>query len=127
MADTEHASVRVLNGKDRGKRWALQPDQQYRVGRSSSCAIRLVDPTVSAVHASIECLDDTWFLTDLDSTHGTRVNRQRILTMKPLFDRDRAWIGKTLLEFRQYEMPTEEELRDLRRGITQVGSQHPTT
>ena len=99
---TGEAYIRLMSGDDRGKGWELDPGQTYTLGRSRQSSICVPDPTVSATHAELECRGETWFLIDRQSTHGTRLNRQRILGPEPLFDRDLLWVGRTVLEFRQY-------------------------
>ncbi len=46
----------------------------YSIGRSSACDLVVEDPTVSRVHAALRCFGDQWFLVDLGSTNGSRVN-----------------------------------------------------
>lgn len=44
------------------------------VGRLTSCALELDDATVSREHAAFVHRGDTWWVIDLGSTNGTRVN-----------------------------------------------------
>ncbi len=109
--------LRALGGPERGERWELESSRAHTIGRSRKSDIQLDDPTVSGSHARLECHSGTWFIVDLGSTHGTRVNKQRILTTKPVFDRDTIWLGKSLLQLRQYcELPPE-DLAEIERGI----------
>lgn len=116
------AYIRLMSGDDRGKGWELDPAQSYTLGRSHKCSIHISDPTVSATHAVLECRGETWFLIDQGSTHGTRLNRQKILDPEPLFDRDLLWIGRTVLEFRQYEQLAAEDLAEVDRGVRSADS-----
>jgi hypothetical protein len=50
------------------------------VGRGPSCDLVLADPTVSRRHALLRRFGDAWFVEDLGSTNGTRVNGLRIRT-----------------------------------------------
>jgi pSer/pThr/pTyr-binding forkhead associated (FHA) protein len=111
------AYIRLMSGDERGKGWELEPGQSYTLGRSRKCSIHIPDPAVSANHAKLDCRGETWFLTDLGSSHGTRVNRQGIEGGQPLFDRDLVWIGRTVLEFRQYEQLAPEDLAEVDRGV----------
>jgi pSer/pThr/pTyr-binding forkhead associated (FHA) protein len=114
---TGEAYIRVMSGGERNKGWELDPGQAYSLGRSRQCNIHLPDPTVSAAHARLECRGETWFIIDLNSTHGTRLNRLQIADPEPLFDRDLVWIGKTVLEFRQYEQLEPDDLAEIDRGV----------
>ena len=114
---TGEAFLRVMSSEGRGKGWELDPGQTYTLGRSRKCSMHFPDQTISATHARLECRGDTWFVIDLDSTHGTRLNRQRILGPEPLFDRDLLWVGRTVLEFRQYEELDPADLAEIDLGI----------
>jgi pSer/pThr/pTyr-binding forkhead associated (FHA) protein len=109
--------LKVLRGEDQGKGWELDPRQVYVLGRSRSCNLRFTDGTISASHARIQCAEEVWTITDLESSHGTRVNNQRILARKPLFDRDLINLGKTLLEFREYEELDPPDIAEIDRGV----------
>lgn len=69
------------------------------IGRRRTSDIRLEDTNASRVHASIDCVDDDYYLTDLGSTNGTYVNGARI-TKKKLVPGDLVRIGTTILEFK---------------------------
>jgi pSer/pThr/pTyr-binding forkhead associated (FHA) protein len=112
--------LRVMHGPDEGKGWRLREGQTYVLGRSHTCAFRVTDPTASGAHAKLSSDHGIWFIADLDSSHGTRVNNHRILHRKPLFDRDRIRLGNTVLEFRQYEALDPEDLEDIDRGVKLV-------
>jgi len=45
-----------------------------RLGRDPSMDLSLIDPTVSNVHASISKFNGYYYLTDLHSTNGTKLN-----------------------------------------------------
>lgn len=69
------------------------------IGRRRTSDIRIEDTNVSRVHASIDCVDDDYYLTDLGSTNGTYVNGVSIHKRK-LVPGDLIRIGTTILEFR---------------------------
>ena len=112
------AFLKVIEGEDMGKGWQLDPRQVYIVGRSHNANLRLYDVATSGMHSRIECENDVWSVADLDSTHGTRLNEQRILTKKPMFDRDTVGVGNTTIEFREYEEMFPADFEESERGIT---------
>ncbi len=111
------AFIRVVAGDDKGKGWELSPGTPCILGRSRTSTLRLQDGAASATHARIECVDGLWHVTDLNSTHGTYANNQRLLSPKPMFDRDIIRIGRTQLEFREYEQLDKEDLSEIDRGV----------
>ncbi|NLW49336.1 MAG: FHA domain-containing protein [Candidatus Brocadiaceae bacterium] len=110
--------ILVALGDDKGTTWPLTAGQSYTIGRSRKCDLRLGDRTVSARHAALESRQGLWIVRDLHSSHGTLVNKQRLLGPKPLFDRDTIQCGKTLLEFRSYEEPDPADLLEIERGLS---------
>ena len=113
-----NAMIRVVRGDDHGKGWELVPGEVYTVGRSHKCNLQITDRTASGKHAQIDRQQGIWILTDLDSSHGTRLNKQRLLASKPLFDRDSIQCGKTLLEFREYAQLDAADLAEIDRGLS---------
>lgn len=101
--------VRVISGSDRDREWALDPARSYRMGRSGESDITLSDATVSGAHAALECTDGMWFLTDLQSRHGTYLNKQPIQGKRALFHGDHIRLGKTVLQFLEAEPPTDDD------------------
>lgn len=92
------ASLYVVRGRDQGKHFLLET-RSTRLGRESSCAIRLQDSEASRVHAELRPLGDGRFqLVDLQSSNGTLVNGQRV-EQCVLRSGDRVEIGGTLLIF----------------------------
>ena len=115
--EKQAAFLHIVRGEDKGKGWELTPDLIYTIGRSRQCTFRLNDDAVSAQHARIEFQNEAWQITDLASTHGTYVNKQRILAPKPLFDRDRIRVGRTRFEFREYQHLDGLDLAEIDRGV----------
>ena len=68
----------VLQGPDRGMKYALPTGEPQLIGRSSE-ALPLTDTTVSRRHAELTPDDGRWFLRDLDSSNGTFVNDTQVL------------------------------------------------
>jgi len=92
------ASLYIANGRDQGKRFTLTP-RPLRVGRDSTCQIRLADSEASRTHAEITPSEREGFeLVDLGSSNGTVVNGTKVVRHK-LIGGDRILIGSTLLLF----------------------------
>ena len=55
------------------------------LGRSSSCSVRIDDPSASRQHCRLDVENDRIVLTDLNSTHGTWYGDERITrqTLQP--------------------------------------------
>jgi len=58
------------------------------------------DNAVSRHHAELECLNSSWFVTDLDSANGTFVNGTRVEQKRKLHVDDELRIGDTSLWLR---------------------------
>jgi pSer/pThr/pTyr-binding forkhead associated (FHA) protein len=67
------------------------------IGRSLGCDLVLGDSTVSRRHAKLRAFGGQWFLEDLGSTNGTRVNGIRIRAATVV--RPGASVGFGRLEF----------------------------
>jgi hypothetical protein len=73
---------------------AAPPGTQLLLGRSRGARIRFADSAVSRRHAVLHRLDDGgWLLTDLASTHGTRLNGRAIRIGAALHDGDELQLG----------------------------------
>ncbi len=70
------AILRVIQGPNSGHEFELLPGQVW-IGRLPTCNIVLDHRAVSRQHAKIECVDDKFFIQDLNSRNGTRINGQR--------------------------------------------------
>lgn len=89
----------VLQGPDRGMKFALPSEEPQLIGRSSE-ALPLSDTTVSRRHAELTPDDGKWYLRDLDSSNGTFVNGERISKDRiELSPGDQIRCGSTLMVF----------------------------
>lgn len=88
-----------LTNHNAGKSYALTTTP-VTLGRDSTCDIVINDANVSRRHAQlIQDAIGTWKLADLESTNGTMLNGNPIITAL-LRDGDQITLGVTVLEFR---------------------------
>ena len=101
--DTEElAAEMILVGVSTGD-WCdifrLSKSQQTTIGRSSDNDIVIRSDRCSRQHATVFCDHGEWFIRDLDSSNGTRLNGKRIKGSAPLNLGDRIRIGRQSYEF----------------------------
>lgn len=90
QAEAELAAMPTMIGADEGAgaivvRWedaggessALFMDE-FHLGRGTDCRVRFYDPLVSRRHARIFREDEVWYIEDLGSRNGTRVDGARV-------------------------------------------------
>lgn len=87
--------LRVVNG---GPQAEVELEGRVTAGRAPTCTLTLDDSTVSREHAAFVRRDEGWWVVDLNSTNGTRVNG-RAAAEHPLADGDRVTLGDAALEF----------------------------
>jgi adenylate cyclase len=75
------------------------------IGRRESCDICLRFPNISGMHCQLIFRDGYWYLRDLGSTNGTKVNGNRVV-QKMLHPEDEVSIGKRRYTI-HYELPTD--------------------
>lgn len=68
-------------------------DDVTTLGRSASCAVVIVLPVISRLHARIELQHDRYLLFDAGSANGTFVNSKRIEQPVQLSTGDTIWLG----------------------------------
>lgn len=68
--------------------------EKLLIGRRSSCDIRLEKSNVSSHHCELELQDGYWYVRDLGSTNGVKVNGERTLS-SPLMPGDEVQIAKS--------------------------------
>ncbi len=89
-------ALTVLTGVDIGARLVLD-GSRVTAGRGTGCDLMIRDTTVSREHAAFVQRGDTWWVIDLGSTNGTRVNGLRAAE-HPLTVGDRIELGDVVLE-----------------------------
>ena len=66
-----------------------------------SCNIVIMHPTISGKHASLRVQEGKFFLTDLDSTNGTFLNRDdKRIAREEIKDNDLIRLGEVTLKFK---------------------------
>src|SRR5262245_23406974 len=82
-----------------GEVYPLQPGQTYSLGRANTNSIVLKDDLASRDHAEVFSSSGRWFLRDLGSLNGTRVNDARVEGERGLVPNDEIHLGRTHLLF----------------------------
>jgi len=93
------------------------PDGLLTLGRLPTSDIVLEHSSVSRRHAELTYRDDAWFIRDLGSTSGTKVNRKPVTISTRLREGDRVKLGKVRLNVgfslpQRYQLKNEEQLED---------------
>ena len=86
------ASVRVMRGFYEGLEMPLDRDWMV-IGRGRSADLVIAEPTISRAHAAIGWDAEGFFMQDLGSTNGSKVNGQRS-PLARLGDGDDLQLGK---------------------------------
>ena len=95
--DVGGPTVRVIAG---GAHVTVDLEGRTVAGRGASADIRLHDSTVSREHAAFVRRASGWWVVDLGSMNGTKVNG-RAAGEHELSDRDSIELGEAVLEFRE--------------------------
>jgi hypothetical protein len=90
----------ITEGKNQWKDFKVMKPQ-LTVGRAQDCDIVLDDVHVSSRHASLRLIENSIYITDLDSSNGTYVNGQEI-TKTALKDNDIIKMGDAVLKFKAF-------------------------
>ncbi len=89
--------IRVVTGPSAGQTVAVS-GHRMTLGRLSSCHVPLQDSTVSREHAALVRRGASWWVVDLGSTNGTRVNGVQAAE-QPVGPGDRIELGDVVVEF----------------------------
>lgn len=84
--------LEIRNAKKPMSQRAFSQPQVY-LGRDPHCDVPLADPSVSARHALLSFHHGQWWLDDLGSSNGTRLNREIIQTATVLTTGDQIQCG----------------------------------
>lgn len=88
----EGAAGLVLRFRDFSGRLPIRQDHIV-IGRNAECLLQIQDPAVSSRHCDIQFDGQQWWITDLESLNGTRVNGKSIKRQR-LQAGDEIEIGK---------------------------------
>lgn len=110
-----------LAGPNTGRRYQLQGEDDYIVGRRSDCRIFVPDMRVSRQHARIHWENGAWMLEDLGSNNGTFVNGERVQSAK-LKHQDEIAIANNRI---RVEQPAPEQARESDSHVTIVDVKNP--
>jgi hypothetical protein len=95
-AVAEKPATRALLISD-GKRFVIDRPRAV-VGRSQRCDYVLSDPNISRRHFELQLRGSDWYLVDLESTNGVKVNGRRVNTSR-LSPGDEIAVGSSNLKF----------------------------
>src|SRR5439155_6735553 len=87
----------IAEGKEAGREFVFEQDSVL-IGRTSDCDVVLYDPGVSRKHARIFSESDGYFVEDMGSSNGTKVNGA-IIKKKLLADGDAISLGPVVFNF----------------------------
>ncbi len=90
-------TLAVRTGVDAGTMLTLD-GRRVTAGRGSACDLVVRDTTVSREHAAFVLRGDVWWVLDLGSTNGTRINGLRAAE-HPIVPGDRIELGDIVVEF----------------------------
>ncbi|MFO7960262.1 MAG: DUF3662 and FHA domain-containing protein [Nitriliruptoraceae bacterium] len=100
VAAAPGAGLHLVVRRAQGSNGASVPVQGSRLtaGRLERCDLTIQDSTVSREHAAFVRRGERWWVVDLGSTNGTRVNGRRAAE-HPLEPGDQVELGDALVEF----------------------------
>lgn len=86
-------------------------DNEIFIGRDALAQIRLqYDESVSNIHARIFHKEENWWVEDLQSTNGTFLNEEPIVTPTIIVAGDQITCGKTTIEITMNNNPLPTEI-----------------
>jgi hypothetical protein len=89
--------LKVVAGVDLDRQY-LAATHEIKIGRKPENHICLKDPKVSRFHAILRFEDSFLNIVDLNSTNGTSVNGEKIVTEQKLYSGDQIRVGETLIQ-----------------------------
>lgn len=68
--------------------------REVAIGRDAACDLMIQDETVSARHARLNYHHNQWWIEDLQSTNGTFINEERVVTPTVIISGDELRCGR---------------------------------
>jgi Nif-specific regulatory protein len=99
MANGQTAYLVIRRDDGFGDVFQLRAGQRCTIGRATSNRVVLKDEMCSREHAEVLFADHRWYLRDLGSLNGTRVNTRSVRDEVPLTPQDVVELGNTQLVF----------------------------
>src|SRR5436309_11091515 len=99
MSATAAAFLVVRCDEGFGEVFPLQAGARFTLGRATTNRVVLKDELCSREHAEVYRGDGHWYLRDLGSLNGTRLNNLPITEEHALEPRDEVGVGRTRLVF----------------------------
>jgi two-component system, NtrC family, response regulator HydG len=93
------ALLTLESGEARPKSCTLEPEKSFTIGRHRTSHIVLIDEHASRHHAEVFFKGDCWYVRDIGTLNGTRVNGKTIVGRTPLPHDARLQFGRTTLRF----------------------------
>ena len=93
------ALLTLESGEARPKTYNLDPEQPCTIGRHRTSNVVLIDEHASRHHAEIFFKVDCWYVRDIGTLNGTRVNGKTITGRTPLTHDAQIQFGRTTLLF----------------------------
>ena len=90
---------RLLWRNPKGEVVSLEFGDRLIVGREGACNLVLPNPRVSRRHCELRFLHGSAWVTDLDSTNGTKLNGRRVSVPTLLRDGDLIEVGGEMLVY----------------------------
>lgn len=86
---TGRTAFLTTNLHDAGETHVTEVAVSWLIGRNSSCAIAIMNRSISRCHAVIgRCSERGFYIMDVGSSNGTRVNRRRLVPHEQHFLKD---------------------------------------
>ncbi len=97
--DDREAYLLIRDGRSWGQMHRLQPGATIPVGRVATDGIVVRDDRCSRVHCEFYLQGTDWYVRDLGSRNGTKLNGEKIAIARPVNTGDIVRIGHTKLMF----------------------------